>query len=226
MLACIVAFIFYASENDPQKELLDLIKDWDANFFWIILIILGFTLLCTITGLPVLYLGVALGFLLNYLPALLLAIAMNLVAVMLTYFMVKNLFSEYFKARYGNKKIIKKINSRIKKYGLWTITLSRGVYIIPTSIINFIFPLSKLSTKKYFFGTIIGLIPECTINISMGQLLKHQILLINAHEQNHIKFIVISFFLVLIAFTIVIVNYRRKRIKKSRINEIVPPFKN
>jgi uncharacterized membrane protein YdjX (TVP38/TMEM64 family) len=158
----------------------------------------------------------------NYLPAITISWLINMVAIIITFFMVRGVFSGYFKEKYGKRKIIQKINSRIRKYGFWTVAMSRGIYVIPTNIINFSFPLSKITSRKYFIGSMIGLIPESFINITTGYLLKHQILLLNSPQQNILKIAIIGFFLLLMAIGILLINYRRKRVDKARINEIIP----
>ena len=218
----LAAFSYFAFLKDPQSMLLELLENWNNSYLWIILVIFGLTILSTLTGLPVLYFSIALGFFMNYLPALTIALGINLMAIMLTFFMVKRVFTVYFMEKYGKRKIIQKINYRIRKYGFWTVAVSRGIYVIPTNIINFSFPLSKISTRQYFLGSMIGLVPESLINITTGYLLKHQILLLNSPQQNLLKIAVIGVFLLLMAVGILLINYRRKRVSKAKINEIVP----
>ncbi len=86
----------------------------------------------------------AIGFLLDFTPAMLICWGVNVLAVMASFYMVRSAFTEYF----------------TRKYGLWSVVFSRAIYIIPTNLINFSFPLSKISTRSYLAGTMIGLIPE------------------------------------------------------------------
>lgn len=218
----LAAFFYFTIDNDPQTVLLHSIEEWRQEYLWIVLIIFGITLISTATGLPVLYLGVALGFFLRYLPALAFAWAMNLIAIMITYLMINRVFSEYFKEKYGDKKFIKSINKRIKKYGFWTVAFSRSVYIIPTNIINFSFPLSKISAKDYFTGTMIGLVPEVLINVSTGYMIRHEILLLGSPEQNIVKILVIAGFIVLLALLFIFLRYKKSKLEKTSLSEIVP----
>lgn len=209
----LASFFYFTLDNDPQSILLHSIEEWRQEYFWIVLIIFGITIISTATGLPVLYLGVALGFFLRYLPALAFAWGMNLVAIMLTYLMVNRIFSSYFKEKYGQKKFIKSINKRIGKYGFWTVAFFRSVYIIPTNIINFSFPLSKISTKHYLIGTMIGLIPESLINVTTGYMIRHGILLLDSPEQNLSKILLIGGFIVLLFLGFLFLRYSKKRVE-------------
>lgn len=224
ILLFIGGFYYLTFSSDPQSILFELLEDRNQGFTWIILIVFGLILLSTLTGLPVLYFSIALGFFMNYIPALAIAWIINLAAILLTFFMVKKVFSSYFTEKYGKRKFIQKINSRVQKYGFRTVAMSRGIYVIPTNIINFSFPLSKISSKQYIIGSMIGLIPECLINITTGYLLKHQILLLNSPQQNLVKISVVGVFLLLMAIGIIILYYRRKRVEKARMNEFLPPI--
>lgn len=216
------AFFYFTLENDPQSLLIHSIEEWRQQYLWIILIIFGITLISTATGLPVLYLGVAIGFFMSYFSALAIAWGMNLIAVMLSYLIVKRVFSDYFKEKYGDKKLIKRINKRIGKYGLWTVAFSRAVYIIPTNIINFSFPLSKISSKNYIIGTMIGLVPESLINVTTGYMIRHEILLLGSPEQNIIKILVIAGFIILLSSLFIFLRFKKRKLERSKINEIVP----
>lgn len=218
----LAAFFYFTLDNDPQTMLLHSIEEWRQQYIWIVLIIFGLTIISTLTGLPVLYLGVALGFFLQYIPALAFAWGMNLLAVLLTYVMVGQVFSDRFREKYGGKKLIKSINKRIKKYGFWTVAFSRSVYIIPTNIINFSFPLSKITPKHYVIGTMIGLVPETLINVTTGYMIRHEILLLGSPEQNLMKILVIAVFFILLAVAFIILRYRKNKLEKTRINEVVP----
>jgi uncharacterized membrane protein YdjX (TVP38/TMEM64 family) len=222
IVAVLGTFIYLSAESDPQQLLFNLLEQWESNYTWIILIIFAIILFSTLTGLPVLYLSVALGFFMGYLPGLALAWVFNFLAVMASFYMVRSLYSAYFKKRYGRKKLIQRINNKISKYGFWTVAVTRSVYFIPTNIINFSFPLSKISTPQYVIGTMLGLIPESLINISTGYLLKHEMMLMHDPQQNILKILVIGASLILMMGAFIFFRYRKNRSKGPGIKEYVP----
>lgn len=226
ILIFFTAFLIFTFHDDPQRILLDYIDNEEWNNGLILIIIFVLTMLSTATGLPVLYLSVALGFMLNLPLAYLLAWGMNFVAVMLTFLMVKKVYRGYFMQHYGKKKIIQRINRRIEKYGLWTVAIARGIYVIPTNIINFSFPLSKISFKNYITGTMIGLLPEILINVSAGFLLKHQMRLLSDPQENLIEIVAIALLFLIMVGIILVIRHRRKKGKQAKINKIVPRMKN
>lgn len=223
VIAAILGGFFYTtSGTDTQQLVLDSMEGWSTHHFWLILAVFGLTILSTLTGLPVLYLSIALGFFMTYLPALVLSWAINLLAVMLTFLFIRKLYSDYFKKKYGNRKLIKRINKRIRKHGLWTVAVTRSIYFIPTNIINFSFPLSRISGRQYLAGTMIGLVPESLINVTTGYLLKHELLLLDAPQENLVKIVVIGASLALMIPVLLFFRYRKRRNKRIRLNEYVP----
>ena len=226
VIALIMAgFVIFATRNDPQHQLITSMEFLAAHHIYLILAIFVLTLISTLTGLPVLYLGVALGFFIPYLTALILAWTIQLFAVMTTFFMVRRVYYAYFRKRYGEKKLIRRINMRIRKYRFWTVAVTRGVYFIPTNIINFSFPLSRITTRQYLVGTMTGLIPECLINVTTGYLLKHQLMLLDSPQQNLQKIVLIGTYLLLMATLFLFLRNRKNRADKSRLKKIIPLLK-
>jgi len=221
ILITVGTFLYLTAGTDAETLLFERILILDERTMLLVLLICSFTLLSTLTGLPILYLSIALGFLLNLSPALLLCWGVNFVAVICTFYMVRFAFSAYFEERYGQKKLISRINKRIEKYGLWTVVFSRGIYIIPTNVINFSFPLSSISSRTYLLGTLIGLIPETVLNVFTGYLIKHEIILLSAPETRNWQALVIGGFILLFILVSVLVKIRQKRRKKfSTIKQI------
>ncbi|MGW8316295.1 MAG: TVP38/TMEM64 family protein, partial [Bacteroidales bacterium] len=215
-------FIYLTAGTDPETFLFDRIMVADRQTIPLVLLLCAFILLSTLTGLPVFYLGMALGFLLNFTPALLISIGINLVAVMAAFYMVRYVFSDYFSDRFGKKKLIKRINKRIRKYGLWTVVFSRAIYIIPTNVINFSFPVSHITTRSYFFGTLIGLVPECLLNVLTGYLIKHEAILLSSPETRTWKAVVIGGFILLFTLIYILLRLRQRRLKKFRNLDAIP----
>ena len=87
------AFFYFTLDKDPQALLLNSLEERKQHYLWIVLVIFGLTVVSTATGLPVLYLGVALGFFMPYFSALSIAWGINLIAILATYLMVKRVLS-------------------------------------------------------------------------------------------------------------------------------------
>ena len=216
------AFVVLTAGTDAQTLLFERIDVTDRHTVTLVLLICAFTLLSTLTGLPVFYLAMAMGFLLNFTPAFLICTGISLAAVMGTFYMVRYAFSSYFMERYGKKKLIKRINRRIHKYGLWTVVFSRAIYIIPTNIINFSFPLSQITSRSYFWGTLIGLVPECLLNVVTGYLIKHEVILLSAPGTRTWQALIIGGFILLFTLIFVLLRIRQHRIKKFKTLKAIP----
>lgn len=222
ILIAVGTFIWLTAGSDPEILLMERLMVLDQRHIYLILLICAFTLLSALSGLPIFYLSLALGFLLNFTPAILICWGVNIVAVMGTFYLVRFAFTGYFQEKYGKKKLIKRINKRIGKYGLWSVVFSRAIYIVPTNIINFSFPLSNITTRSYFLGTVLGLIPECLINILSGYLIKHEVILLSSPETRNWQALVIGGFIILFALVFILLRIRQNRRKKFKVLKVVP----
>lgn len=218
----VILFSWYTAGTDTRQLVIGSLEAWEEHLHWIILVVSGLIVVSTLAGLPVLYLSIALGFFLPWLPAMAVAWTINLLAVMATFIMVRRLYYVYFRKKYGDKRIIRGINRRIGKYGLWTVAVTRAVYFIPTNIINFSFPLSRITLRKYMTGTMIGLVPESVINVGTGYLLRHEILLLEDPGNNFWQIVFIAAVLLLITALLIFLRYRKKRNARIRLGEVVP----
>ncbi|RPI46196.1 MAG: hypothetical protein EHM46_00860, partial [Bacteroidetes bacterium] len=103
-----------------------------------------------------------------------------------------------------------KMNRRIRKYGPWAVAFSRAVYVIPTGIINFSFPLSNISSRSYLAGTLAGLVPECLVNVLTGYLIKHEVILLSAPETRGWQALVIGISILLFTLTFILLRIGKK----------------
>ena len=215
-------FIAFTAGSDPGTFLMDRFIAADQRIILLILLLCAFTLLSTVSGLPVFYLALAMGFLLPLAPALLVCWVTNLAAIMGTFYLVRFAFTAYFTERYGKKKLIRRINKRIRRYGLWSVVFSRSIYIIPTNIINFSFPLSRISVRSYLTGTAIGLLPECLINVLTGYLVKHGVIILSTPGARTWQALVIGGFIIIFASLFILLRIRQNRRKKYRALKPIP----
>ena len=222
ILITVGIFIWLTAGSDAQSMLFERIEVSDHGIVFLILLISALTLLSTLSGLPIFYLLMALGFLLNLTPALLIGWGVNMLSVMATFFLVRTAFTDYFQEKFGEKKLIRRINKRIEKYGLWTVVFSRGIYIIPTNIINFSFPLSTITSRSYLLGTAMGLIPECLINVLTGYLIKHAVILLSSPETHTWQAAIIGGFIAILLLVFVLLKIRQNRRKKFKTLKGIP----
>ena len=106
ILITVGAFIWLTAGSDPETLLFERVIIPDQRHVYLVLLLCAFTLLSTLSGLPIFYLSLALGFLLNFTPAILICWGINIIAVMTTFYVVRFAFTTYFSDRYGKKKLI------------------------------------------------------------------------------------------------------------------------
>ena len=99
---------------------------------------------------------------------------------------------------------------------------SRGIYIIPTNVINFSFPLSSIGARSYLAGTAIGLVPECLVNILAGYLIRHEAILLSSPETRTWEAAIIGGFILLLAGMFIFFRRRQKKRRKFRTLKGVP----
>jgi uncharacterized membrane protein YdjX (TVP38/TMEM64 family) len=216
------AFVWLTAGTDAQSLVFERILITDQRMVFLVLLLSAITLLSTLTGLPIFYLSMAIGFLMNFTPAMLICLGVNLVSVMATFYMVRFAFTDYFQEKYGQKKLIRRMDKRIGKYGLWTVVFSRGIFIIPTNVINFSFPLSSISPRAYLLGTTIGLLPECLINVLTGYLIKNEVILLSAPETRTWQALIIGAFILLSVLAFILIRMRQNRRKNFTALEQIP----
>lgn len=222
IIVAVGVFTWLTAGNDPEALLLERLAATDQHLVLLVLLLCAFTLLSTLTGLPIFYLSLAMGFLLHFVSAMIICWVINTVAVMGTFYLVRYAFTDYFQEKYGKKKLIRRINKRIRKYGLWSVVFSRAIYIIPTNLINFSFPLSKITTRSYVIGTILGLLPECLINVLTGYLIKHGVILLSSPETRTWQALAIAGFIFFFVMVFILLRIRQHRLRKFRRLKAVP----
>jgi uncharacterized membrane protein YdjX (TVP38/TMEM64 family) len=222
ILITLGVFFALTAGSDPETLLMGRLLVTDQRLLLVVLLLSAIILLSTLSGLPVFYLSLALGFLLNFIPAMLVSWTVSLGAVMATFYLVRYAFSLRFQEKYGKKKLIRRINKRIHKYGLWTVVFSRAIYIIPTNLINFSFPLSKITARSYWLGTLLGLLPESLINVLTGYLIKHEVILLSSPGTRTWQALVVGGFILLFAAVFILLRVRQNRRKKFKLLKAVP----
>ncbi len=222
ILAAAGGFIILTAGSDPEVVLLERLAANDQRLLLVALLLCAFILLSTLAGLPVFYLSLAMGFLLGFVPAMLICWAVSTVAVMATFYLVRYAFTDNFRERYGKKKLIRRINKRIRRYGMWSVVFSRAIYIIPTGLINFTFPLSRITTRSYLAGTVLGLLPECLVNVVTGTLVRQEVILLSDPGTPAWKALVIGGFILAFALVFLLLRIRQDRVRRFRRLKAVP----
>lgn len=213
LLFSIAAFITLAARQDPETWLFETIGLIDDHPAFLILIISLLTMVFTLTGLPVFYLAMALGYVFGFGGGSILAWLINLLSVALTFAAVRYLFSDYFRKLAERKKFLDRLNGGLEKYGTWYVAFSRAIYLIPTNIINYGFALTRIRGRNFLAGTAIGLVTESVINAGAGALLKKEVPLLHS-DLSLLRLLIIagSVLLLLVLFLL----FKNRQDKKNR----------
>jgi len=215
LVSAVSVFVLLAVYHDPEQWLITNVENIVDQPLTLILIITAITIVFALTGLPVLYMSVALGYAFGFWKGLGLAWIINLVAVMTTFISVRYLFSDYFRKLAERKKIIERLNKGLDNYGPWYVAIARSIYIIPTNIINYGFALTSIKGRAFLAGTAIGLIPESLINVTAGALLKNELQGIVSGDISLVRIVVITGSLLLTLFLFLIIRKLRRKDEDS-----------
>jgi uncharacterized membrane protein YdjX (TVP38/TMEM64 family) len=63
------------------------------------------------------------------------------------------------------------MNKHIEKYGIWLVIFLRVIYVVPSSVLNYTFGFTKISTNSYICGSAFGFIPVVLLNVWAGKTL-------------------------------------------------------
>jgi uncharacterized membrane protein YdjX (TVP38/TMEM64 family) len=81
----------------------------------------------------------------------------------------KEIIDETLKKRHLN--LLVKYDKRLERGGIWDLAILRMIPIMPFNVLNLIMGVSKIKTKDYLFGTLLGLIPSIILTVYFGHLL-------------------------------------------------------
>jgi uncharacterized membrane protein YdjX (TVP38/TMEM64 family) len=90
-------------------------------------------------------------------------------AFLVARFLLRDYVQNKILVKYKN---IEKYETRFLKKGFATVVLLRLIPIFPFNILNYILGVTKVSTKDYILGTVIGIIPGTIAFVYFGEALK------------------------------------------------------
>lgn len=167
--AVIFSFFYFDLYHLLQIKHIELIKDYFLSLgvmapVYMIIIYILFNL----AAIPRVFFTIFSGYVFGFFYGFLFAWLATIVGLIVTFISIRYLFKEKFESKFGDKKLLEKLNRLIEKRGLLTIIVLRAIYIVPSSILNYSFGFTKIKTSTYLFGSAIGFIPVVLINVYAG----------------------------------------------------------
>ncbi|MBN1252080.1 MAG: TVP38/TMEM64 family protein [Bacteroidales bacterium] len=132
-------------------------------------------ILFNIAAIPRVFFTIFSGYVFGIFYGFIFAWIATMAGLTVTFISVRYLFRDKFNKKFGNKKLIEKLNNQIDKKGLLLIIILRAIYIVPSSILNYSFGFTKIKTSKYILGSAIGFLPVVFINVYSGYLINKSI---------------------------------------------------
>jgi len=139
--------------------------------FWAPLLMIFLYILFNIAAIPRVFFTIFSGYVFGVLYGFLFAWVATIIGLAVSFLMVRYLFRDIFERKFGNKKLVGKINMQIDQHGIWLIVFLRAIYVVPSSVLNYSFGFTKIKTFDYLLGSAIGFIPVVLLNVWVGNAL-------------------------------------------------------
>ncbi len=157
---------YFNVDNIEKVKVLFLgLGNWGLLYMILIHIVLN------ITAIPRVFFTIFAGYVYGVFIGFIFSWIATMAGLIVTFLMVRYLFRQSFDKKFGSKKVVKKINRQVDKYGIWIVVFLRAIYVVPSSILNYSFGFTKIKTKTYFIGSAIGFIPVVLLNVWAGNAL-------------------------------------------------------
>ena len=138
---------------------------------WAPLIMIFLYILFNIAAIPRVFFTIFSGYIFGVFYGFLFAWVATIIGLTASFLIVRYLFRDIFERKFGNKKLVGRINQQIDKHGLWLIVFLRAIYVVPSSVLNYSFGFKKIKTLDYLTGSAIGFIPVVLFNVWTGNTL-------------------------------------------------------
>ncbi|MFN8254076.1 MAG: VTT domain-containing protein [Bacteroidales bacterium] len=134
-----------------------------------------FFIFLNITGIPRVFFTIFSGYVFGIFYGFIYSWIATMVGLIVTFILVRYLFYQSFEKRFGSKKMVEKMNRKIDQYGFWSVVFLRVIYVVPSSVLNYTFGFTKISTARYIYGSAIGFVPVVLLNVWAGKVISQRI---------------------------------------------------
>lgn len=178
LVVILIVFVFFYYELNTYFSLenINKVKILFLNLgFWAPLLMIGFYILLNLAAIPRVFFTIFSGYIFGIVNGFLFAWMATIIGLAASFLMVRYLFRSSFEQKFGNKRLVEKINKQIDKRGIWLVIFLRAIYVVPSSVLNYSFGFTKIKTRDYLLGSSIGFIPVVLINVIGGNTLANQL---------------------------------------------------
>ena len=187
-------------------ENIDRVKTYFLEFgYWAPVIMIGIYIILNLVAIPRVFLTIFSGYVFGVFYGFLFAWLATIIGLSVSFLVIRYLFRQSFEKRFGNKKLVEKVNLQIDKHGFWLVIFLRAIYIFPSSVLNYSFGFTKIKTSGYLLGSGIGFIPVVLVNVFAGNALAGQL---KTGIDVHLLIIVVA----LLSLFVLLGNWIKKRV--------------
>jgi len=168
----IILFYFFKLDKYFTYQNIQVVKDFiiSLSFLGPLIIIILFVGL-NLIGMPNVFFVFLSGYLYGFYYGFILGYIGTILGFTFSFISVRYFFRDLFLKKYGENKLVLKIEKYTEKYKAWSILFFRVIFAIPYSIQNIAYALTKINFFVYFIFSLIGSIPQTLTFVVLGFLL-------------------------------------------------------
>ena len=213
ILLLLFVILFYTQNGADwfSVEKLDSYHDFAQHNFWAVtLSLLGFMIVFSVFGLPLLQFKILFGFFFGFWFGGIVGWLANTLAIFAHLLVTRYILFDYYQKRQKDKKYFKFMEGAVKENTFLKVVILRTSYVVPNNLINFYFSLFSKRPMEYMLGTFVGLLPTDLIDAFIGASLRDLPGLF--HDSNQL----IITGVLLFAYSLVILYLQRKYFNKGK----------
>lgn len=171
-VASIVLGLFFYSAFGREFDVSDVrnYADWLGPLLPITFIVFYATLSIFIPTTPMMALsGILFGFWYGLLYTVLAGFISSFTTFYISRFLGKDFVDKILHRKFLAK--LEKYDQKIAKNGFWTVTVLRMIPVMPFNVLNLLMGISRVSTRSYILGTLLGLAPSNVLAIYFGPII-------------------------------------------------------
>lgn len=135
---------------------------------WEALALFGLYIPAAVLFVPVFIISLAAGYLLDFQEALIVISAGSTTGAMVAFALARTVAREFLEEKIARHPKFQMIDRAVSKQGFKIVTLSRIAPILSYNLLNYMYAVSRVSVREYFWGTWIGMLPATLMLTILG----------------------------------------------------------
>ena len=163
---CAIAVLaWWVGEQQLLSQTLLRVEQMDN---WEALALFGLYIPAAVLFIPVFIISLAAGYLLDFKVALLVISSGSTTGALVVFAFARTVAREFLEEKIARHPKFRAIDQAVSGQGFKIVALSRIAPILSYNLLNYMFAISRVSVKEYFWGTWIGMLPATLMLALIG----------------------------------------------------------